>query len=111
MTTKASVDHSAGYCVRPVFNTITYASAESFLTDTKHHQFGCLVLDIHLGGMSGIELAQRLAAEGGRTPIIFITAQDGPEARAKAEALGCAGYFRKSDPGSEVLEVIRRVAV
>ena len=89
---------------------INYASAEAFLADTKHPQFDCLVLDIQLGGMSGIELAQRLAAEGGRTPIIFITAYDDPEARANAEAVGCAAYFRKSDSGAEVLDAIRRVA-
>ena len=90
---------------------ITYASAESFLADTKHPQFGCLVLDIQLGAMSGIELAQRLAAAGGRTPIIFITAHDDPEARSAAEALGCAAYFRKTDSGQEVLDAIRRVAL
>jgi len=90
---------------------ITYASAESFLADTKHPQFGCLVLDIQLGAMSGIELAQRLADAGGRTPIIFITAHDDPEARSAAEALGCAAYFQKTEPGKEVLEAIRRVAL
>jgi FixJ family two-component response regulator len=90
---------------------ITYASAESFLADTKHPQFSCLVLDIQLGAMSGIELAQRLAAAGGRTPIIFITAHDDPEARSAAEALGCAAYFRKTDSGKEVLEAIRTVAL
>ena len=89
---------------------ITYDSAESFLGDTKHPQFSCLVLDIQLGGMSGIELAKRLAAVGGRTPVIFITAHDDPEARSAAEALGCVAYFRKTDSGKEVLEVIRRVA-
>lgn len=89
---------------------INYASAEAFLADAKHPQFDCLVLDIQLGGMSGIELAQRLAAEGGRIPIIFITAYDDPEARANAEAVGCAAYFRKSDSGAEVLDAIRRVA-
>ena len=89
---------------------INYASAEAFLADTKHPQFDCLVLDIQLGGMSGIELAQRLAAEGGRIPIIFITAYDDPAARANAEAVGCAAYFRKSDSGAEVLDAIRRVA-
>jgi FixJ family two-component response regulator len=90
---------------------VTYDSAESFLADTKHPQFGCLVLDIQLGAMSGIELAQRLAAAGERTPIIFITAHDDPEARSAAEALGCAAYFRKTDSGQEVLETIRRVAL
>lgn len=89
---------------------VTYDSAESFLADTKHPQFSCLVLDIQLGAMSGIELAQRLAATGGRTPIIFITAHDDPEARSAAEALGCAAFFQKTDSGKEVLETIRKVA-
>jgi FixJ family two-component response regulator len=89
---------------------ITYASAEAFLADTKHPQFDCLVLDIQLGGMSGIELAQRVVADGGHTPIVFITAHDDPEARAEAEAAGCVAYFRKTDSGAEVLEAIRRCA-
>jgi FixJ family two-component response regulator len=89
---------------------INYASAEAFLADTKHPQFDCLLLDIQLGGMSGIELAQRLVAEGQRTPVIFITAHDNPETRAEAEAAGCTAYFRKSDSGAEVLDAIRRAA-
>jgi FixJ family two-component response regulator len=90
---------------------ITYASAEAFRADTKHPKFDCLVLDIQLGGMSGIELAQRLVAEGWHTPVIYITAHDDPETRAEAEAVGCAAYFRKTDPGADVLEAIRRVTV
>jgi FixJ family two-component response regulator len=90
---------------------VTYDSAESFLADTKHPQFGCLVLDIQLGGISGIQLAQQLTAAGERTPIIFITAHDDPKARSTAEALGCVAYFRKTDSGKEVLESIRRVAL
>jgi len=90
---------------------VNYDSAESFLADTKHPQFGCLVLDIQLGAMSGIELAQRLSAAGERTPIIFITAHDDPQGRDAADAVGCAAYFRKTDSGKEVLETIRKVAV
>jgi FixJ family two-component response regulator len=93
------------------FQPVTYDSAESFLADKKHPQFGCLVLDVQLGDMSGIELAQRLAATGGRTPVIFITAHDDPEARSAAQALGCAAYFRKTDSGKEMLDTIRRVAL
>ena len=89
---------------------ITYASAEAFLADTKHPQFDFLVLDIQLGGISGIELARRLVAEGGHTPIIFITAHDDPETRAEAEAAGCMAYFRKTDSGADVLEAICRGA-
>jgi FixJ family two-component response regulator len=90
---------------------INYPSAEEFLADTKRPQFACLLLDIQLGGISGIELARRLTAEGGHTPVIFITAHDDPETRAKAEAAGCAAYFRKTDPGAGVLDAIRRVAI
>jgi FixJ family two-component response regulator len=90
---------------------VTYDSAESFLADKKHPEFGCLVLDIQLGGISGIELAQQLTATGQRTPIIFVTAHDEPQARRAAEALGCAAYFRKTDSGKDVLEAIRKAAL
>jgi DNA-binding NarL/FixJ family response regulator len=67
------------------------------------------VLDIQLSGMSGIELGQRLMAEGGHTPVIYMTAHDDPEARAGAESAGCAAYFRKTDSAAEVLEANRRL--
>lgn len=89
---------------------ITYVSAEAFLADAKRPRFDCLVLDIQLTGMSGLDLQRQLAAAGGAVPIVFITAHDDPQARAQAFASGCAGYFRKTDSGSEVLETIRRVA-
>jgi FixJ family two-component response regulator len=107
-----SVCRSFGRLLRAAgLQPITYTSAESFLADTRHPQFGCLVLDIQLGAMSGIELAQRLVAEGGHTPVIFITAHDDPETRAQAEGTGCKAYFRKTASGTQVLEAIRRVAV
>ncbi len=107
-----SVCRSFGRLLRAAgLQPITYDSAESFLADTRRPQFGCLVLDIQLGTMSGIQLAQRLAADGGRTPIIFITAHDDPETRTEALAAGCTAYFRKTDSGADVLEAIRRVAV
>jgi DNA-binding NarL/FixJ family response regulator len=77
--------------------------------DTKHPQFDCLVLDIRLSGMSGIELGQRLVAEDGHTPFIYMTAHDDPETRAEAEAACCAAYFRKSDSAAKVIEAIRRL--
>ena len=58
------------------FQPITYASAEEFLADTKHPKFDCLVLDIQLEGMSGLELSQRLSAVKDVTPVVFITAND-----------------------------------
>jgi FixJ family two-component response regulator len=89
---------------------ITYPSAEAYLADTKRPRFDCIVLDVQLGGMSGIELAQHLVAEGEPPPFIFITAHDDLTVRAEAEATGCAAYFQKTDSGAHVLEAIRRVA-
>lgn len=90
------------------FQTVSYPSAEAFLEDTKHPRFDCLVLDVQLGaGMTGLELNQRLVAVRDYTPVIFITAHDDPEARRQARCAGCAGYFRKSDSGMEILEAIR----
>jgi len=90
---------------------ITYPSAEAFLADTMHTRFDCLVLDVQLPGISGLELQEQLSAEGITTPILFITAYDDPRSREKAYALGCAGYFRKTDSGGEVLTAIDRVVL
>ena len=105
-----SLGRSLGRLLRAAgMQPITYASAEAFLADTKQPRFDCLVLDVQLGGMSGIALARRLVADGRNPPFIFITAHDDPETRASAQAAGCAAYFRKSDCGARVLEAIRRL--
>ena len=88
---------------------VIYPSAEAFLADTKHPKFDCLVLDIQLGGISGIALNRQVKAEGNHTPVIFITAHDDEDVRAEAEATGCAAYFRKTDAGAGVLKIIRRL--
>ena len=92
------------------FQPVTYASAEAFLEDTKRPRFDCLVLDIQLEGISGLELSRRLACVRDSTPVIFITADDGLEVRGQAQAAGCAGYFTKTEPGDRVLDAIRRAA-
>jgi FixJ family two-component response regulator len=90
------------------FEPIAYASAECFLEDAKRPRFDCLVLDIQLEGMSGLELSRRMAAVRDATPVILITAHDEPEAQTQALAGRCAGVFRKTDSGECVLEAIRR---
>ena len=87
---------------------VTYASAEAFLADTKRPQFDCLVLDIQLTGITGIELHERLTAVGSKTPVIFITAHDDPEMRERALSTQCAAYLRKAEPPATVLAAIRR---
>jgi len=91
------------------FQPISYASAEAFLADTKHPKFDCLLLDIELEGMSGLELKKKLASVNDDTPVVYITGHDGPGIRAQAEEFGCAGFFRKTDSGADVLASIRRI--
>jgi FixJ family two-component response regulator len=104
-----SVCHSLSRLLRAAhLQPITYPSAEAFLADKKHPRFDCLLLDIQLKGMSGVELNRRLSAVKDATPVIFITAHDDPEARLEAETSGCAGFFRKTDSGADVLAAIHR---
>ncbi len=91
------------------FQVITFESAEQFLGDPLRGHFGCLLVDIQLGGMSGIEMHRKLVADGDRTPVIYITAFDDPRAHSDAALLGCAGYFRKTDAGQDILDAVRRV--
>lgn len=93
------------------FHAITFSSAEEFLADPLRVHFGCLLVDIQLGGMSGIELNRALKSNADTTPVIFITAFDDSRTRAEAAQTGCAGYFRKTDGGSEILAAIQRAIV
>jgi FixJ family two-component response regulator len=78
------------------FNTELYGSAEAFLsTRSAPSRDGCIVLDIHLKGMSGIELAKRLADGGHALPIIFVTGNDNDAVRKAALAQNCVAYLPK----------------
>jgi len=91
------------------FQPLTFPSAESFIRSPERAHLKCLLLDIQLGGMSGLELHRLLLAEGDRTPVIYITAHDEPAARTEAMSTGCAGFFLKTDPGAALIETLRRV--
>ena len=91
------------------YQAITFESAEQFLADPLRGHFGCLLVDVQLGGMTGIEMHGKLLEEGNRTPVVYITAFDDPRARAAALKLGCAGFFQKTDAGPEILETVRRI--
>jgi FixJ family two-component response regulator len=93
------------------YQPISFESAEQFLADPLRTHFGCLLVDIQLGGMTGIEMHEKLLQEGNRTPVVYITAFDDPKAKVQAEKLGCGGYFRKTDAGPDILAAIRRLTV
>ena len=88
------------------FETATYRSAEEFLDAPPAARAHCLVLDVQLSGMSGLDLQRRLRANGCRLPIIILTAYDDNGVRDEARTAGCAGYFDKQTDVDVLLRLI-----
>ena len=94
---------AAGYAVE------TFATAHEFLDSFPSDRTACLVLDIHLNGMSGFDLEEQLIAERVAIPIIFITAHDDADTRERIARSGPAGYLAKPFDGQALLDVIGKV--
>jgi len=88
------------------FTVATFASAEEFLASEAAGGTACLVLDVHLGGMSGFDLQQQLATAGRWIPTIFITAHDDSVTRERARS-GVA-YLRKPFREEALVAAIRK---
>ena len=88
------------------FDVTSYASAEEFQATADPGAATCLILDIGLGGISGIELRRQLAASGCAVPIVFITANDNEPTRREALSSGCLAYLEKPFPASSLIEVL-----
>src|ERR1700745_975818 len=73
----------------------TFASAEEFLSSGQQHQIACLIADIRMPGMSGLELQAELNTEGCRIPIIFITAHGDEKMRMQALRAGAVEFMAK----------------
>jgi FixJ family two-component response regulator len=91
------------------FHVRTFASAESFLYDFANCEADCLLLDIHLDGISGIELQRRLISSGIDLPVIFMTAMDNEMTRQEAFDAGCIAYLRKPFLGKLLIDAINRI--
>ncbi len=89
------------------FAAEAFASAEDFLNSDHLHHAGCLILDLGLPGMDGLELQQHLAAAGSRIPIIFVTAQDDEAARARAIQTGAVGFLQKPFRDEALLHAVQ----
>jgi FixJ family two-component response regulator len=88
------------------FQSRTFASAEALIESGSAQSATCLLLDIHLGGISGIELQRRLAASGSKCPVIFMTANDDEATRNDAVDAGCIAYLRKPFAAHLLLDAI-----
>lgn len=106
-----SVCRALGRLLRGLdFEAVEYASAEAFLAESSRSNFYCcLLVDIQLSGMSGLEIPHRLAARGDHTPVIFITAHDDPALHDQAIERGGARFFRKTDPFERIIEAVREL--
>ena len=91
------------------FEPCSFSSAEEFLSYSERSRFGCALVDVQLGGMSGIEMQRAMNAQGERLPMIFVTAHDEPAVRAEAAQGGCAGFCSKSDDSARIMDSIRQV--
>lgn len=88
------------------FEVFTFASAEEFLQNSAPELRGCLIIDLHLPGMSGFELFDRLTASAPPRPTIFITAQDQDSLRERASRIPGSVYLRKPFVGSVLVEAV-----
>lgn len=93
-----------GFGVRP------FASAESFLEAHAEREVDCLLLDINLGGISGIDLQRQLIASGRELPVIMMTALNNEVARQEALDAGCIAYLKKPFMSKVLLDAISRIA-
>ena len=84
--------------------------AEEFLSSPPRSAPIGLLLDVHLGGMSGLDLQRRLRNEGSTIPVIIITAFDDARSREQAERLGCVAYLRKPCEAETILALLCRLA-
>jgi FixJ family two-component response regulator len=87
-------------------STLCFGAAEQFLDSEARHKAVCLIGDIRMRGMSGLELQAKLKAEGCRIPIIFITAHGDPELRTLTMGDGAVEFLTKPFDDAVLLEVI-----
>jgi FixJ family two-component response regulator len=103
----ASVRAALGSLVRSLgFTARMFESAESFLDSPDLVQTSCIVTDVQMPGMSGLDLQDRLQAAGKAIPTVFITAFPEEHVRARAEAGGAIGFFAKPFDGQALAKLL-----
>jgi FixJ family two-component response regulator len=99
--TTDSLVRSLGYAVD------TFGSAEEFLRSKRVDDFSCVIADVQMPGMSGVDLQAHLLTRGNHVPFIFITAF--PEERVRAHVLGAGaiGYLTKPFDGDDLVQCLQ----
>jgi FixJ family two-component response regulator len=99
--TTDSLVRSLGYIVH------TFASAEEFLRSNRLDEFACVIADVQMPGMSGVQLQDHLRAQGYRVPFIFFTAFPDDKIRAQALAAGAICYLTKPFDGDSLIRFLQ----
>jgi FixJ family two-component response regulator len=90
------------------FHAASFTSGEEYLRANHLHAADCLVLDVHLSGMTGFELQQRLTARHIATPVIFMTADDDVMTRERALKAGAIAFLHKPFEEGALVAAIRK---
>jgi FixJ family two-component response regulator len=88
------------------FRAAAFESAETFLRSGHLHDTSCLIVDVQMPGMNGLQLQSHLAASGRGIPIIFITAYESNDSRRRAMQAGAAGFLGKPFSDEQLLQTI-----
>jgi FixJ family two-component response regulator len=89
------------------FRAAAFESAEDFLKSGQLHDTSCLIVDVQMPGMNGLELQGELAAAGNDVPIIFITAYDNNVSRQQAMRAGAVAFLGKPFNDEQLLQAVR----
>ena len=93
------------------YTSLLFPSAEAFENHSDFDGAVCVLLDIDLGDVSGIELRYRLKARGNSIPVIYMTGNDSPAMRMAAHQSGCLAYLTKPFSTRSLMEPIERALV
>jgi FixJ family two-component response regulator len=91
------------------YRTAAFASAEDFLQSSYIHETTCLISDVQMPGLSGVDLQRMLIAKGNRTPMIFITAYFDERIRQSVMEAGAIGYLSKPFDEKSLIELLQSV--
>jgi FixJ family two-component response regulator len=89
------------------FRAAAFESAETFLRSGHLQDTSCLIVDVQMPGMNGLQLQDHLAAAGCGIPIIFITAYESKDSRQRAMQAGAAAFLGKPFSDEQLLQIIR----
>ena len=91
------------------FEPALFDSAEAFISSPPTAALRCLIVDVQLTGMSGLDLQMKLRSEGFDVPVIIVTGKRAPAVRKRAEQAGCAAFLWKPFSAQTILALLASI--